>query len=360
MPGNASCERPSASRRLRCLSSSTSPASRNRSCARCTSAMGRGRSLSASSARTPSPAGCSPSCLAARCARWPDTSAPPCRSCAAARITRPPPRACGGTWSRLLAEREGVVTSPASTTGLRCPPIAHRAASRSPASAGASCRTGRASTGCCARGNGALRRQGRLRAQPRRQPLPRARATGRAGAGDAHPGARRVVLRDGDRARGGPAGGGRRIKRLAPPYNVALVAEGRAVFYATTALDRVRLRPEGSDSIGPLGSRAPIEALGALRTALASREGASVTRVVRARAAGVEPPWAPVPECFAAGLARFAQEHGRLFESVRRLQPLGKRLWALRQDGDVPRAEPDEPGAEPPRAPGSPPGTRNG
>lgn len=122
------------------------------------------------------------------------------------------------------------------------------------------------------------------------------------------------------------------IKRLAPPYNKALAADGRGVFFATAELERVRPRPDAVHTIGPLGSQVPIEALQALRVALAGN-GCAAAGAVRARAVAVEPPWAPGAECFAAGLAVFAQGHGRL-ENQRHVQRLGRALWARRRTAD--------------------------
>jgi len=123
------------------------------------------------------------------------------------------------------------------------------------------------------------------------------------------------------------------IKRLAPPYNKALAADGRGVFFAAAELESVRPRPDAVHTIGPLGSQVPIESVQALRVALAS-SGSAAAGALRARAVGVEPRWAPGAECFAAGLARFAHENGRL-ESTRCVQRLGKALWARRRADEV-------------------------
>jgi DNA polymerase-3 subunit epsilon len=133
------------------------------------------------------------------------------------------------------------------------------------------------------------------------------------------------------------------IKRLAPPFNVALAPEGRAVWYATAELSRLQERPDRAHPVGPLASTAPVEAFSALRAALAL--GGAPPLAVRARAVGVEPAWAPGPECFAAGLARFAHEHGPV-HATRSLLCLGARLWALRRS----EAEADPDGAEEPTA----------
>jgi DNA polymerase-3 subunit epsilon len=139
------------------------------------------------------------------------------------------------------------------------------------------------------------------------------------------------------------------IKRLAPPFNVALAADGRAVWFATEGLSRVQERPDGAHTVGPLASAASVEGSAALRAALAL--GGPPPLAVRARAVGTEPAWAPGPECFAAGLARFGHEHGAVADT-RSLLRLGARLWARRRSGAETRPDgAEEPTAEPPRRP---------
>lgn len=117
------------------------------------------------------------------------------------------------------------------------------------------------------------------------------------------------------------------IKRLAPPYNVALGA-GRPVWFATAGLDDPREQADAAHPVGPLGSRTPLDGLAALRAALADGRPASLAR--RARALGVAPAWAPAPDGFAAGLALFAARHGRP-ATPRLWLRLGARLWAERR-----------------------------
>lgn len=132
------------------------------------------------------------------------------------------------------------------------------------------------------------------------------------------------------------------IKRLAPPYNVALGA-GRPVWFATTGLDDPREQADATHPVGPLGSRAPLDALLALRAALADGRPASLAR--RSRALGVPPAWAPAPDCFAGGLALFAARHGRP-ASPRLWLRLGARLWLERRAAAAARGhdadQPDE------------------
>jgi DNA polymerase-3 subunit epsilon len=120
------------------------------------------------------------------------------------------------------------------------------------------------------------------------------------------------------------------IKRLVPPFNVALAAAGRAVWFATADLRGPRRRPDPEHLVGPLASPLPLESLSALRAALAVGESLPVPLALRCRAVGVEPAYAPGPTCFAAGLARFVDEHGAVART-RELLRLGARLWADRR-----------------------------
>ncbi len=130
------------------------------------------------------------------------------------------------------------------------------------------------------------------------------------------------------------------IKRLAPPYNVALAEAGRALRFADRQLDSLQPEPDDRHLIGPLASPAAVESLRALREAIAARERATCT--MRGRAVGVEARWAPDPASFDAGLDQFVREHGRL-DRARDLESLGRASWtALRpgreeEDGPLPR-----------------------
>ncbi len=118
------------------------------------------------------------------------------------------------------------------------------------------------------------------------------------------------------------------IKRLAPPFNLALAVGGRRVCFASPDLAEVREEADPAHPVGPLVSRTTVEAFGAAREALAC--AATVPLPARARAVGVDPAFAPSAACFDAGLARFVAEHGRP-GSARQLLRLGSRLWACRR-----------------------------
>jgi DNA polymerase-3 subunit epsilon len=143
------------------------------------------------------------------------------------------------------------------------------------------------------------------------------------------------------------------IKRLAPPFNVALAAAGRAVWFATADLGDLRERPDAEHAVGPLVSPASVEALSALRAALAAGDSTPASLIVRSRAVGVEPAYAPGPACFAAGLARFAGEHGSLADT-RAFLRLGARLWARRRATPASEPEPGDTIVEGPPTPRQP------
>jgi len=128
------------------------------------------------------------------------------------------------------------------------------------------------------------------------------------------------------------------IKRLSPPFNVALSANGRSVWFATADLARLREGADAEHGLGPFVSPAPLEAFTALQSVLATHGPSPLS--VYARSAGVEPQWAPGPECFAAGLARFVQQHGSSGDR-RELLRLGAALWARRRAQGTSPPEPD-------------------
>jgi DNA polymerase-3 subunit epsilon len=135
------------------------------------------------------------------------------------------------------------------------------------------------------------------------------------------------------------------IKRLSPPFNVALTASGRSVWFATEDLGHLRDGPDLEHCLGPFVSPAPLDALSALRSVLAARGPSSLC--VYARAIGVDPVWAPGPECFAAGLGRFVERHGSSHRALDLLR-LGRALWRRRRSEAASAEEPDEIVLEPP------------
>jgi DNA polymerase-3 subunit epsilon len=136
------------------------------------------------------------------------------------------------------------------------------------------------------------------------------------------------------------------IKRLAPPYNVALAGNGRAVWFATADLWRLREGEDAGHAAGPFVSPSALAALSALRAALEGGEAAAASPSVRSGAVGVDRGYAPEPRCFLAGLARFVREHGTPSGS-RAFLGLGTRLWARRRSEAAAKATEDPTGDRP-------------
>jgi DNA polymerase-3 subunit epsilon len=118
------------------------------------------------------------------------------------------------------------------------------------------------------------------------------------------------------------------IKRLAPPYNVALTEAGRRLWFATPALERHRAGPGEGCEVGPFPREELLEQL----VALSHRD---VAALGRGR-------WAPSEAVFADGLARFlaANRERELRDlTTASLLSLGGRLWREgRRDRDEPEA----------------------
>ena len=122
------------------------------------------------------------------------------------------------------------------------------------------------------------------------------------------------------------------IKRCLPPYNRALTAAGRAVWFAAPDLSQWDVQPSPSCPLGPFASVDTLDAFGALArgdgTALGSDR------------------WSPDPATFQAGFETLCASHPELrrldLSPHARLLRLGTRLWLEgRRDRDV---EDDEAG----------------
>ena len=192
----------------------------------------------------------------------------------------------------LLAEPKGLDRMNSNDLARLASAAARRArgASRSPRDGAWGCRTpGNLPVAARGRG-GALRRQGRIAATARKRPLPHARAHGKR--------ALEMLTQVHDvscvtlqRVRSVPAGE-RTIKRLTPPYSVALAAEGTAVLLDSSPGPSSDARSEPLRKTARL--RVSARATLALRTSLPSPSRASTTRALQ-HGRGVEPPWTPGP-----------------------------------------------------------------
>jgi DNA polymerase-3 subunit epsilon len=116
------------------------------------------------------------------------------------------------------------------------------------------------------------------------------------------------------------------IKRLEPPYNIALNLEDRAVWFAPPDLSERSPRPSSRCPLGPFASAEAIDQFAALAQASPAALG-------RGR-------WSPDAAAFNAGYTRFCAAHGELWRDDLsahvRLLRLGTRLWREgRRDHDV-------------------------
>ena len=116
------------------------------------------------------------------------------------------------------------------------------------------------------------------------------------------------------------------IKRHRPPYNVALTAEDRALWFAPADLSARSAHPSSQCPLGPFPSAAMLDEFAAL--ARADRHALGTGR------------WRPDATTFEAGYARLCAVHPELsrqdLRAHERLLRLGTRLWREgRRDHDV-------------------------
>jgi DNA polymerase-3 subunit epsilon len=137
------------------------------------------------------------------------------------------------------------------------------------------------------------------------------------------------------------------IKRLCPPYNVALQEKDRRLGYWSWSLRGVALRPDDRHPLGPFPLQAARPPLSALLQLLDSEGGARQVERLRASVLGVPRRYAPSRECFRAGLDLFVRRHGpwwRRGSPVAALFELARRLRRRRTpDPDAERAPEDDP-----------------
>jgi DNA polymerase-3 subunit epsilon len=119
------------------------------------------------------------------------------------------------------------------------------------------------------------------------------------------------------------------IKRLRPPYNVALQEKDRRLGYWSWSLRGVSFRPDDRHPLGPFPLPAPRPPLSALLQVLDSGGGARQVERLRASVLGVPRRYAPALDCFRAGLDLFVRRHGpwwRRGSPVAALTVLARRL----------------------------------
>jgi DNA polymerase-3 subunit epsilon len=133
------------------------------------------------------------------------------------------------------------------------------------------------------------------------------------------------------------------IKRLRPPYNVALQERGRRLGYWSWTLRNVALRPDQRHPLGPIPLSAPRPPLSAFLQLLDSGGGARAAESLAPSVLGVPRRYAPPLACFRSGLALFVERHGRWWSEgspTRALQALSGRVEQRR--GRMPEIPPPD------------------
>ncbi len=139
------------------------------------------------------------------------------------------------------------------------------------------------------------------------------------------------------------------IKRLRPPYNVALQEKDRRLGYWSWTLRGVAGRPDERHPLGPFPLPAPRPPLSALLQLLDSGGRPRAAERLAASVLGVPRRYAPTPACFGAGLVLLAARHGRWWESgspVRSVQRLAARLRRFQPEAESPGGDEESPRTE--------------
>jgi DNA polymerase-3 subunit epsilon len=140
------------------------------------------------------------------------------------------------------------------------------------------------------------------------------------------------------------------IKRLRPPYNVALREKDRRLAYWSWTLRHVAPRRDHRHPVGPFLLQAPRPPLSALLELLDDGARPRAAERLSASVLGVPHRYAPTAACFQAGLALFVRRHGRWWASgppVRSLHALDGRLRRCRAPQLESRPPEDDEGSPP-------------
>jgi len=125
-----------------------------------------------------------------------------------------------------------------------------------------------------------------------------------------------------------------RIKRLSPPYNIALRSRDRFPAFATKDFSSLSRKPDAVHSVGPLPGMVPHHPLSAISRLVLSGMSTlpeEIEKLCRA-SLNVAPPYVPGPECFVEGFNLFHQRNHAVLSDVAplKLLHLGARLWRER------------------------------
>jgi DNA polymerase-3 subunit epsilon len=142
------------------------------------------------------------------------------------------------------------------------------------------------------------------------------------------------------------------IKRLNPPYNVALQTGQRKLAFCSGDLQKCTGKPDAIHCIGPLPDGNPIAAMTTFAAWHKNSRVKTGDHVFKSAYAilGVSQAYAPEPDCLEEGLALFRRNHSRRLKNpsaMRILVGLGRELWherlkALQKAKSEVVEEPDE------------------
>lgn len=99
------------------------------------------------------------------------------------------------------------------------------------------------------------------------------------------------------------------IKRHQPPYNVALIEEGRSVWFGSRDLSKFAQQPDAEHPLGPFPSSHSLAGVSTLHRLLAADVSKDPHVYTRARALGIGPASSPESTLFLDGLALFRERH---------------------------------------------------
>jgi DNA polymerase-3 subunit epsilon len=124
------------------------------------------------------------------------------------------------------------------------------------------------------------------------------------------------------------------IKRLTPPYNVALRERETDPVFFSADFNHISPTPDADHPIGPIAAAGFLEPLGRLLLWLKTTNASSPSVIENpAQFLGVPEEYAPPFDCFQEGLRLFQEKYPGLVDRhhpMRELQSLGARLWAER------------------------------
>ncbi len=133
------------------------------------------------------------------------------------------------------------------------------------------------------------------------------------------------------------------IKRHAPPYNVALIEEGRAIGFSSRDLGSFATDPDEAHPIGPLPSQWALSGVSTIHRLLSVAPTVDVPRWVMSRALGIMPASAPDGACFWAGWDVFRARYGlNASTTLTRLERVARTVAAKLEANPRPSRDEDE------------------